>query len=80
MPYSAVMKWIVLLAFIGILFALASAGRAMLNDGRDGAPKTNRMLHALAWRIGLSVALFLFILLAWRLGWIQPTGLPLLRR
>ena len=66
--------------FIGILFALASAGRAMLNDGRDGAPKTNRMLHALAWRIGLSVALFLFILLAWRLGWIQPTGLPLLRR
>lgn len=74
------MKWIVALAFIGILFALANAGRAMLNDGRDGAPKSNRMLRALAWRIGLSVALFLFILLAWHLGWIQPTGIPLLKR
>lgn len=77
MPYSAAMKWIMSLAFIGILVALASAGRAMLQDGRDGAPKTNRMLRALAWRIGLSVALFTFILVAYKLGWIAPTGLPL---
>lgn len=71
------MKWIVLVAFIGIVAALASAGRAMLNDGRQGEPKTNRMARALAWRVGLSVALFLFILISWGLGWIQPTGLPL---
>ena len=77
MPYSARMKWIVTLAFVGILVALAAAGRALLKDGRDGAPKTDRMLHALAWRIGLSVALFVFILVAYKLGWIQPTGLPL---
>ncbi len=77
MPYSARMKWIVILAFVAILVALAAAGRALLKDGRDGAPKTDRMLHALAWRIGLSVALFVFILIAYKLGWIQPTGLPL---
>lgn len=77
MPYIASMKWIVLLAFVGILFALASAGRAMLKDGRDGAPRTKRMFHALAWRVGLSVALFLFILVSYKLGWIQPTGLPI---
>jgi hypothetical protein len=77
MPYSRDMKWIVILGFIGILAALAMAGRAMLRDGRDGKPKTNRMAHALAWRVGLSVALFLFILLSWQLGWVQPTGLPL---
>ena len=71
------MKWIVLVAFIGIVAALASAGRAMLNDGRQGEPKTNRMARALAWRVGLSVALFLFILISWSMGWIQPTGLPL---
>nr|WP_036231582.1 twin transmembrane helix small protein [Methylibium sp. T29] len=71
------MKWIVILAFVAILLALAAAGRALLKDGRDGAPKTDRMLHALAWRIGLSVALFVFILVAYRFGWIQPTGLPL---
>ena len=35
-----------------------------------------RMARALAWRIGLSVALFLCLLLAWKLGYIQPTGLP----
>lgn len=80
MPYSEGMKWIVLLAFIGILAALGSAGLAMLRDGRDGAPKTNRMLHALAWRVGLSVALFVFILVGYKLGWIQPTGLPLAPR
>ncbi|MBA3596789.1 MAG: DUF2909 domain-containing protein [Methylibium sp.] len=51
----------------------------MLGDGRDGKPKTNRMLQALALRIGLSVALFVFILVAYKLGWIQPTGLPLFR-
>ncbi|HEU4457965.1 MAG TPA: DUF2909 domain-containing protein [Methylibium sp.] len=71
------MKWIIVAAFVAIVLALAAAGRALLNDGRDGAPKSNRMLHALALRIGLSVALFLFILLAYKLGWIQPTGLPL---
>ena len=77
MPYSVRMKWIVVLAFVAILVALAAAGRALLKDGRDGAPKTDRMLHALAWRIGLSVALFVFILVAYLLGWIQPTGLLL---
>jgi hypothetical protein len=51
------------------------AGRAMLQDGRNGAPKSNRMVRAMAWRVGLSVALFLFILLAYNLGWIQPTGI-----
>jgi hypothetical protein len=77
MPYSLGMKWIVIVGFVFILVALAMAGRAMLHDGRDGKPKTNRMAHALAWRVGLSVALFLFILLSWKLGWVQPTGLPL---
>jgi len=72
-------KWLVIGVFFAILLALGAAGRAMLNDGRDGAPKTDRMLHALALRIGLSVALFVFILVAYKLGWIRPTGLPLSR-
>jgi len=48
----------------------------MLRDGRDGQPKTNRMVRALALRVALSVALFLFILISYKLGWIQPTGIP----
>jgi hypothetical protein len=34
------------------------------------------MARALAVRVGVSVALFLLILLAWKLGWITPKGLP----
>lgn len=73
------MKIVFILAFIGILLALAMAGRALLKDGRDGQPKSNRMVRALAWRVGLSVALFVFILVSYQMGWIQPTGLPIAR-
>lgn len=73
------MKIVIAVVFVGILLALASAGRAMLKDGRDGAPKSNRMLRALALRVGLSVGLFVFILVSYKLGWIQPTGLPVAR-
>jgi hypothetical protein len=34
------------------------------------------MARMLAWRVALSIALFLALLLAWKLGYIQPTGLP----
>jgi hypothetical protein len=34
------------------------------------------MAWALALRVGVSIFLFLSILLAWQLGFIQPTGLP----
>ncbi|MFN3886076.1 MAG: twin transmembrane helix small protein [Aquabacterium sp.] len=70
------MKTLIVIALLGIVGALALAGRAMLRDGRDGQPKTNRMVRALAWRVALSVALFLFILISYKLGWIQPTGIP----
>lgn len=71
------MKIVFLLALVAIVVALALAGRAMLQDGRDGQPKSNRMVRALALRVGLSVALFAFILIAYKMGWIQPTGVPL---
>jgi hypothetical protein len=71
------MKTLVALAFVGILAALAMAGVFMLRDGRDGKPKGDRMMRALALRVGLSVLLFVCILLAYWFGWIQPTGIPL---
>ncbi|MGC4061705.1 MAG: twin transmembrane helix small protein [Aquabacterium sp.] len=70
------MKIVIALALLAIVFALAMAGRAMLQDGRDGQPKSNRMVKALALRVGLSIALFLFVLLGYKLGWIHPTGVP----
>jgi len=70
------MKFVITLAFIGIIGALAFAGVAMLRDSRDGRSKGKKMAHALAVRVGLSVALFLLILISYKLGWIQPTGIP----
>jgi hypothetical protein len=37
------------------------------------------MARALTVRVALSVALFLFILLAWHFGWIEPRGIPVSR-
>ncbi|MBC7731355.1 MAG: twin transmembrane helix small protein [Bacteriovorax sp.] len=71
------MKFIIAIAFAGILGALAMAGIFMLRDGRDGKPKTGNMMRALALRVGLSVLLFACILISYWAGWIQPTGIPL---
>jgi hypothetical protein len=50
------------------------------DEGRpDGKAKTSHMARALAFRVGFSILLFLCILLAWKLGYIQPrhsAGLP----
>ncbi|HKB52930.1 MAG TPA: twin transmembrane helix small protein [Ramlibacter sp.] len=70
------MKLIVLLAFAAIIGSLGSALFFMMRDGRNGRPKTNRMARALAFRVGFSILLFLGILVAWKLGYIQPTGIP----
>ncbi|RZI91821.1 MAG: twin transmembrane helix small protein [Rubrivivax sp.] len=72
------MKFVILIAFIGILGALAAAGFFMLRKGR-GDRRSPNMARALAVRVGVSVALFLIILLCWWMGWIQPTGVPLNR-
>ena len=74
------MTYVIILALLAILGALIFAGISMIRDGRDGRdgkPKSNAMMRALAWRVGISVALFLCILAAYQLGWIRPTGLPL---
>lgn len=73
------MKFLIGLALIGIMAALALAGRAMLKDGRDGQPKSNRMVKALALRVALSIALFGFIWFSYHMGWVHPTGVPLSR-
>lgn len=67
------------LAFAAIVGALGWAGVSMIRGGRGGSSKDGAMMRALAVRIAVSVALFALILLAWQLGWIQPTGVPLSR-
>jgi len=70
------MKWIVALAFVGIIGSLGAALFFMMRDGRNGEAKTNNMVRALALRVGFSIVLFLCVLLAWKMGYIQPSGIP----
>ena len=70
------MKWIVALAFVAIIGSLGAALFFMMRDGRNGVAKTNNMVRALAMRVGFSIVLFLCVLLAWKLGYIQPSGIP----
>lgn len=72
------MTYLVGIAFVLILGALAAAGVFMMRGGRQGDdPRSKKMARALAVRVALSVSLFVLIWLAHALGWIQPTGLPL---
>ena len=73
------MKVLVGLAFVLIIASLASALVFMMRDGRNGKPKTNNMVRALALRVGLSILLFVCILVSYKLGWSQPPGVPIVR-
>ena len=70
------MKTVMVLMFVAVLGALGGAGVFMLRKGKDGDRRGKQMARALAMRVGLSVALFLFILLSWYMGWVKPGGIP----
>lgn len=70
------MTYLVAFAFIAILGSLGTALYFMMKDGTGCKAKTSNMARALAFRVGFSILLFICILVAWKLGYIQPTGLP----
>lgn len=65
------MDLIRILVVVALLAILASLGSALFHLARPGGdPK--RMLRALTWRIGLSVALFVLLLIGAATGVIRP--------
>jgi hypothetical protein len=62
---------VVIVVFVGILVSLGSALYQLTRTGGD----SSKMVRALTWRIGLSVVLFLLLMLAWYAGLIQPHGI-----
>jgi hypothetical protein len=67
------MDLIRVLVAIALLVIVVALGSALFHLSRPGGdPK--RMLRALTWRIGLSVGLFLLLLLGWAAGVIRPHG------
>ncbi|MCF8167695.1 MAG: twin transmembrane helix small protein [Rhodoferax sp.] len=70
------MSTLVALAFVAILASLATALFFMMRGGPSNAGKSKKMATALGLRVGLSIGLFACILIAWKLGYIHPTGIP----
>ena len=56
-----------------LVLILISLGKALFHL-TSAKPQDNgaRMVKALAWRIGLSVALFVLLIVAYYSGWIDP--------
>ncbi|HZX22832.1 MAG TPA: twin transmembrane helix small protein [Woeseiaceae bacterium] len=64
------MKLLVILILGGIIASLGSGLFYLVSD-KDGS---GRLAKALTWRIGLSVALFIFLIVAGLNGWIAPNA------
>ncbi len=69
------MKYFVILAFIAILGSLGTALFFMMKNRDSEKSQSRKMAFALAVRVAISIILFLCILLAWKLGYLQPTGI-----
>src|ERR1700748_1861167 len=67
---EAPMKPLIVLVLLAILVSLGKALFSMSSGPENSA----RVVQALSWRIGLSVALFVSILLGYHFGWIAPNS------
>lgn len=74
------MEMIIRLAVIVILIAIvASLGSALFHLSR-GKGDSKKMVRALTLRVGLSVVLFVLLMLAWYAGLISPHDIEPTRR
>lgn len=69
------MKYFVILAWIAIIGSLGGALLFMLKHDASAQSRDQKMLWALALRVGISIVLFISLLAAWKLGYIHPTGI-----
>lgn len=63
-------KLVVIALLFVIIGSLASGLYFVLRDD----PGSDRAVKALSWRIGLSIAAFVFLLIAGWAGWIEPNA------
>lgn len=65
------MRWLVILCLVAIVVSMASALLYLFRGGEGGSSK---MLRALTIRVSLSVGLFVFLMVSYKLGWIGSQG------
>ncbi len=65
------MWWVKLIVIVLLIAAVVSLARALMSLVRNEG-KSGKTMRALAWRVGFSVMVFVFILVSMLMGWIQP--------
>lgn len=65
------MWWVKLIVLVLLVAAVVALFRALMSLVRNPSGQRQTM-RALAWRVGFSAAVFLFLLLSMYLGWIEP--------
>lgn len=63
-------RFLILAGLVGIVLSLGSALVHLVRGKGD----SQKMARALTIRVSLSILLFVLLLVAWWLGWIQPHG------
>ena len=66
------MKILIVLFLLVIFYSLASSFWFLIKDKGQG----DRTVRRLMWRIGVSLVLFLFLWVAYQMGWIEPSSGP----
>ena len=66
------MKAIVLLLLAGIFLSLGSGLFFLTKDNKNGETNSTRLLTSLKIRVGLSIALIVFLVASFSFGWIPP--------
>ncbi len=62
---------LIIVLLLAIIASLGSGLYHMVSAKGD----STRMVRSLAWRVGLSAALFVLIIVFWMLGLIEPHGI-----
>lgn len=70
---AMIMKIVIVLLMLAIVASLASAMFYLVRD--ESTSDNRKVVKALAFRIGLSLFLFILLFVAFAMGWIQPHGI-----
>ena len=65
------MWWVKLIVIVLLIAAVVALARALMSLVRNEG-KSGKTMRALAWRVGFSAMVFVFILVSMLMGWLQP--------
>ncbi len=70
-----IFKTLVVIVFLFIVGSLASALFHLVKRKDSDPEQSLKTVKALTFRIGLSLVLFIFVIIALKLGWFEPSGM-----